>query len=108
LASDPTTRSCYRASSKEERDAIEADLHIVGADCVNRFDDSLGTSAAVPPRHLLGLPFDIGHGQATRILAGELGGTPVCSPGACSIRYGLWFVRIQPFEDRLQRLDLRR
>jgi hypothetical protein len=26
----------------------------------------------VPPRHLLGLPFDIGHGQATRILAGEL------------------------------------
>jgi hypothetical protein len=31
-----------------ERDAIEADLHIVGAGCVNRFDDSLGTSAAVP------------------------------------------------------------
>jgi hypothetical protein len=54
------------------------------------------------------LPFDIGHGEATKILAGELGRAPVCSPGACSIGYGLWFVRIQPFEDRLQRLDLRR
>ena len=27
---------------------------------------------------------------------------------ARSIGYGLWFLRIQPFEDGLQRLDLRR
>jgi hypothetical protein len=73
-----------------------------------RFDDSLGDLGRSAPRHLLGLPFDIGHGQATKLLAGELGATPVCSPGACSIGYGLWFVRIQPFEDRLQRLDPRR
>jgi hypothetical protein len=35
------------------------------------------TSAAVPPRHLLGLAFDIGHGQAAKIFAGEFGGAAV-------------------------------
>jgi hypothetical protein len=31
-----------------------------------------------------------------------------CSPGARSIGYGLWLLRLQPFEDGLQRLGLRR
>ena len=30
------------------------------------------------------------------------------SPGARSIGYGLWFLRLQPFEDGLQGVDLRR
>jgi len=33
---------------------------------------------------------------------------PRGSPGARSIGYGLWLLRLQPFEDGLQRLDLRR
>ena len=33
---------------------------------------------------------------------------PRGSPGARSIGYGLWLLRLQPFEDRLQRLGLRR
>jgi hypothetical protein len=35
------------------------------------------------------------------VSAGEGG----CSPGARSIGYGLWLLRLQPFEDVLQRLD---
>ena len=32
----------------------------------------------------------------------------VGSPGARSVGYELWLLRLQPFEDSLQRLDLRR
>ena len=35
-------------------------------------------------------------------------GVAAGSPGARSIGYGLWLLRLQPFEDGLQRLDLRR
>jgi hypothetical protein len=35
-------------------------------------------------------------------------GVAADSPGAGSIRYRLWILRLQPFEDGFQRLDLRR
>jgi hypothetical protein len=57
--------------------AIEADLDIVGAGAVRRSDDPLGDLDRRTPRHLPGLPLDIGHGQAPEILTGELGGAAV-------------------------------
>jgi hypothetical protein len=57
--------------------AIEADLHIVGTGRVRRLDDPLGDLGRRAPRHLLGLPLDIGHCEAAKILAGELGGAAV-------------------------------
>jgi hypothetical protein len=57
--------------------AIETDLHVIGAGRVGRLDDPLGDLGRGAPRHLLGLPLDIGHRQAAKILAGELRGAAV-------------------------------
>jgi hypothetical protein len=57
--------------------AIEADLHIAGAALSAASMIRSVTLGRGAPRHLLGLAFDTGHGEAVKIFAGELGGAAV-------------------------------
>jgi hypothetical protein len=65
-----------------------------------RLDAVAGTFAPLPAGHDVGPSTRRTPRTNTRVAAG--------SAGPCSIGYGLWLMRLQPFENGLQRMGLGR